>query len=208
MTILPTAWLFVTSMTAGWQKIFHEKPSIGFLAQAKKFSTGIEQGTIIAPAKSLKDMETIVFSNQINAALCGFFMLVAVTMLIAAFFAIRRALRAEQPTAHEVSAPRCERRPAAAESEFKINGRPLSRNAERLGRYPTGNIALSAASASSFNELPRYFISRPPNRSLRPISCNISSGTLSTSAIFLLLTIICLAFSYPAPQIIIIRYVL
>lgn len=73
-------------------------------AQAKKFSTGIEQGTIIAPAKSLKDMETIVFSNQINAALCGFFMLVAVTMLIAAFFAIRRALRAEHPTAHEVSA--------------------------------------------------------------------------------------------------------
>ncbi|RTG79189.1 carbon starvation protein A, partial [Serratia marcescens] len=104
VTILPTAWLFVTSMTAGWQKIFHEKPSIGFLAQAKKFSTGIEQGTIIAPAKSLKDMETIVFSNQINAALCGFFMLVAVTMLIAAFFAIRRALRSEQPTAHEVSA--------------------------------------------------------------------------------------------------------
>ena len=104
VTILPTAWLFVTSMTAGWQKIFHEKPSIGFLAQAKKFSTGIEQGTIIAPAKSLKDMETIVFSNQINAALCGFFMLVAVTMLIAAFFAIRRALRSEQPTVHEVSA--------------------------------------------------------------------------------------------------------
>ncbi|WP_275896491.1 carbon starvation CstA family protein, partial [Klebsiella pneumoniae] len=23
VTILPTAWLFVTSMTAGWQKIFH-----------------------------------------------------------------------------------------------------------------------------------------------------------------------------------------
>lgn len=45
-----------------------------------------------------------MFSNQINAALCGFFMLVAVTMLIAAFFAIRRALRAEHPTAHEVSA--------------------------------------------------------------------------------------------------------
>ena len=30
VTILPTIWLFITSMTAGWQKIFHEKPSIGF----------------------------------------------------------------------------------------------------------------------------------------------------------------------------------
>ncbi|NWA19019.1 carbon starvation CstA family protein [Serratia liquefaciens] len=101
VTILPTVWLFITSMTAGWQKIFHEKPSIGFLAQAKKFSAGIEQGTLIAPAKTLKDMETIVFSNQINAALCAFFMLVAVTMLVSAFFVIRRALNASQPTAQE-----------------------------------------------------------------------------------------------------------
>jgi len=103
VTILPTAWLFITSMTAGWQKIFHEKPSIGFLAQAKKFSTGIENGVVIAPAKTVADMQTIVFSNQINAALCAFFMLVAVTMLIAAFFVIRRALKSEKPTTHETS---------------------------------------------------------------------------------------------------------
>jgi len=101
VTILPTAWLFVTSMTAGWQKIFHEKPSIGFLAQANKFRKGIDDGIVIAPAKSVADMQTIVFSNQINAALCGFFMLVAVTMLIAAFFVIRRALRSTLPTTHE-----------------------------------------------------------------------------------------------------------
>ncbi len=101
VTILPTIWLFITSMTAGWQKIFHEKPSIGFLAQAKKFSNSIEQGVLIAPAKSFKDMETIVFSNQINAALCAFFMLVAVTMLVSAFFVIRRALKSSKPTTHE-----------------------------------------------------------------------------------------------------------
>ncbi|CNF34118.1 carbon starvation CstA family protein [Yersinia similis] len=101
VTILPTIWLFITSMTAGWQKIFHEKPSIGFLAQAKKFSNGIEQGVLISPAKSFKDMETIVFSNQINAALCIFFMLVAVTMLVSAFFVIRRALKSSKPTTHE-----------------------------------------------------------------------------------------------------------
>ncbi|MEG3127362.1 carbon starvation CstA family protein [Pantoea cypripedii] len=101
VTILPTVWLFITSMTAGWQKIFHEKPSIGFLAQASKFRKGIDEGVIIAPAKTVADMQTIVFSNQINALLCGFFMLVAVTMLIAAFFVIRRALRSEVPTVHE-----------------------------------------------------------------------------------------------------------
>ncbi|WP_414148678.1 carbon starvation CstA family protein [Erwinia sp. BNK-24-b] len=101
VTILPTAWLFITSMYAGWQKIFHEKPAIGFLAQARKFSLGIENGQIIAPAKSIADMQTIVLSNQINAALCAFFMLVAVTMLVAAFFVIRRALKNPLPGVHE-----------------------------------------------------------------------------------------------------------
>ncbi len=67
----------------------------------QKFSNGIEQGVLIAPAKSFKDMETIVFSNQINAALCAFFMLVAVTMLVSAFFVIRRALKSSKPTTHE-----------------------------------------------------------------------------------------------------------
>lgn len=104
VTILPTAWLFVTSMTAGWQKIFHEKPAIGFLAQANKFSKAIDEGVVIAPAKSVADMQTIVLSNQINAALCAFFMLVAVTMLIAAFFVIRRALKSERPTTYETDA--------------------------------------------------------------------------------------------------------
>jgi carbon starvation protein len=101
VTIIPTAWLFITSMTAGWQKIFHEKPSIGFLAQANKFRKGIDDGIVIAPAKTVADMQTIVFSNQINAALCAFFMLVAVTMLVAAFFVIRRALNSTVPTTHE-----------------------------------------------------------------------------------------------------------
>ncbi len=101
VTILPTIWLFITSMTAGWQKIFHEKPSIGFLAQARRFAKGIEEGVVIAPAKSVADMQTIVMSNQINAVLCGFFMLVAVTMLVSAVFVIRRALKSEAPTAHE-----------------------------------------------------------------------------------------------------------
>ncbi|WP_145931351.1 carbon starvation CstA family protein [Yersinia bercovieri] len=101
VTIVPTIGLFITSMTAGFQKIFHEKPSIGFLAQARKFSAGVEQGVLIAPAKSIKDMETIVFNNQINAALCAFFMLVAITMLISSVFVVRRALKSSQPTTHE-----------------------------------------------------------------------------------------------------------
>lgn len=103
VTVLPTVWLFITSMTAGWQKIFDAKPAVGFLAQANKFARGIDNDMVIAPAKTMADMHTIVISNQINAALCGFFMLVAVTMLIAAVFVIRKALASKTATTHETA---------------------------------------------------------------------------------------------------------
>ncbi len=98
---LPTAWLLICTMTAGWQKLFHADPKIGFLANAEKFGTALAAGEILAPAKSLKDMERIVFNNQLNAGLCVLFMSVVLLML---FFAIRAALAARrntQPTAQE-----------------------------------------------------------------------------------------------------------
>ncbi|KQG37594.1 carbon starvation protein A [Acinetobacter pittii] len=104
VTIFPTIFLFITCMTAGWQKIFHENPKIGFLAQANRFSDAIARGEILKPAKTFEEMQTIVMSNQINAALCGFFMIVAIVMVIAAIGIVRRALASPTPTAHEAPA--------------------------------------------------------------------------------------------------------
>jgi carbon starvation protein CstA len=98
---LPTAWLLICTMTAGWQKLFHPDPKIGFLANAEKFGAALAKGEVLAPAKSVKDMERIVFNNQLDAALCVLFMSVVVLML---FFAIRAALAARRnpsPTAQE-----------------------------------------------------------------------------------------------------------
>lgn len=104
VTIVPTIFLFITSMTAGWQKIFHENPKIGFLAQADRFSNAIARGEILAPAKTVAEMQTIVMSNQINAALCAFFMIVAVVMVIASIGIVRRALASSTPTVNEAPA--------------------------------------------------------------------------------------------------------
>lgn len=104
VTILPTIFLFITSMTAGWQKIFHENPKIGFLAQANRFSDAIARNEILKPAKDIAEMQTIVFSNQINAMLCGFFMIVAFVMLFAAIGVIRRALADPNPSVNESEA--------------------------------------------------------------------------------------------------------
>ena len=111
VTLLPTTWLFITSMSAGWQKIFSDNPRIGFLALADKFNAAAAQGTVLAPAKSIEEMSRVAFNNQIDAVLCGFFMIVAVTMAISAFCVIRQALASRKPTAMESPV---EYRPAAA----------------------------------------------------------------------------------------------
>ncbi len=101
ITIVPTIWLFITSMTAGYQKIFHPSFKIGFLAQADRFNEAVSKGTVLAPAKTLEEMGRVAFANQVNAALCAFFMLVACTMVVAAFINIRKALASQKPTANE-----------------------------------------------------------------------------------------------------------
>jgi carbon starvation protein len=99
--LLPTAWLLICTMTAGWQKLFHEDPKIGFLANARKFGDALASGEVMAPAKSLKDMERIVFNNQLDAALCVLFMSVVALMAIFGVRAALAARRQSQPTAQE-----------------------------------------------------------------------------------------------------------
>ncbi|WP_445115592.1 carbon starvation CstA family protein [Acinetobacter sp. WZC-1] len=104
VTIVPTIFLLITCMTAGWQKIFHENPKIGFLSQANRFSDALARGEMLAPAKTVTEMQTVILSNQVNAILCGFFMIVAVVMVIASIGVIRRALASREPTVNEAPA--------------------------------------------------------------------------------------------------------
>lgn len=104
VTIVPTIFLFITAMTAGWQKIFHENPKIGFLAQADRFNTAIANNELLKPAKTMAEMHTVALSNQINAALCAFFMIVAFVMLFAAIKVIRKALANPNPSVNEAEA--------------------------------------------------------------------------------------------------------
>ncbi|MCL6483858.1 MAG: carbon starvation protein A, partial [Janthinobacterium lividum] len=57
VTITPTIWLLLCTLTAGWHKIFDANPRVGFLAHAKKYSAALDQGTLLAPAKSVAQMQ-------------------------------------------------------------------------------------------------------------------------------------------------------
>jgi len=102
VTLAPTAWLLVTTLTAGVQKIFDSNPAIGFLALAHKFSDAAEKGTVIAPAKSIEEMQRVAFNNYLDAAVCAFFVLLVIAMCIFAVKICLQALRQANPTAHEI----------------------------------------------------------------------------------------------------------
>jgi carbon starvation protein len=102
VTLVPTAWLLVTTLTAGVQKIFHPDPAIGFLALASKFSDAAAQGRVLAPAKSLGEMQRVAFNNYLDAAVCAFFVLLVVAMCFFAAKVCLQALRQARPTANEI----------------------------------------------------------------------------------------------------------
>lgn len=101
VTFVPAVLLLITTMTAGLQKIFNSNPKIGFLAHADKFSTALEQHTLIAPAASFAQMQQIIFNDYVNAILTSLFMFVVISIFLYGMRAIARARANLQPTAQE-----------------------------------------------------------------------------------------------------------
>jgi len=101
VTIIPTAWLCLCTLTAGWQKIFSADPRIGFLAHADRFSGAIAEGKVLAPAKTMDQMHQVVLNDRIDAGLAVLF--VALVVAIAGFgiAACVKAFRADRWTALE-----------------------------------------------------------------------------------------------------------
>ena len=102
VTIVPACWLLVCTLTAGWQKVFHANPKIGFLALADKFQAALDRGEILAPAKSVEQMQQIVFNNHLDAVLATFFIFVVVSMLFYTIIACLKAWREDRITSREM----------------------------------------------------------------------------------------------------------
>jgi carbon starvation protein len=99
--LLPTAWLLICTLTAGWQKLFHADPKIGFLANARRFGDAAARGEVLAPAKSIEEMHRVMINNYVDAGLTALFVAV---MLSIVYFGLRAALAARRihaPTTRE-----------------------------------------------------------------------------------------------------------
>ncbi|AWN34346.1 carbon starvation CstA family protein [Methylobacterium radiodurans] len=105
VTIIPTLWLCICTLTAGWQKIFSADPRIGFLAHADRYAAAAAEGKVLPPAKNADQMAQIIFNDRIDAALAVVFIGLVLAIGIFGILSCIRALRAVGWTARESDAP-------------------------------------------------------------------------------------------------------
>ena len=86
VTMLPAVWLLICTTTAGFIKLFDANPAIGFLSLAKKYSDALAGGQILAPAKSIDQMQHVIWNAYTNATLTALFLFVVFSIL---FYALK-----------------------------------------------------------------------------------------------------------------------
>ena len=96
VTFIPLVWLMAVTLTAGYQKVFHPSPKIGFLAAAKaveqalpaleakwKETQGAGDATAEAKAaKAVRANRTVKFNNQVDAAVTAAFLVLVSFMAL------------------------------------------------------------------------------------------------------------------------------
>ncbi|MCS3514313.1 MULTISPECIES: carbon starvation CstA family protein [Pseudomonas] len=86
VTMVPAVWLLICTTTAGFIKLFDANPAIGFLSLAKKYSDALANGQILAPAKSIDQMQHVIWNAYTNATLTALFLFVVFSIL---FYALK-----------------------------------------------------------------------------------------------------------------------
>jgi len=102
VAILPTTFLLTCTLYGGWLKVFSDNPKVGFLALANKYSAAIDKGLILAPAKTMEEMNRLVFNAHLDAGLCLFFMFVIISVVGFGFRTALLSLKSNQITTHEM----------------------------------------------------------------------------------------------------------
>jgi carbon starvation protein len=79
ITCTPLVWLLTVTYTAAWQKIFSPSPRIGFLAAADQLKAALASGKVAAA--KVAETNTLIFNNQLDAFVCGLFLVLVTTIM-------------------------------------------------------------------------------------------------------------------------------
>src|SRR3954449_3325802 len=129
VTGVPLAWDAAVTLTASWQKVFSDNPKLGFFAQRDKFQAALDQGTVVAPAKSAGDMHSIVTNSTVDGVLAALFAVLIVVVIADAARVWIKAIRARGPLP-STEAPAVESRLWAPAGLF-----PTAEERESSGRF-------------------------------------------------------------------------
>jgi carbon starvation protein len=97
VTGIPLAWDATVTLTASWQKVFSDSPTLGFFAQRARYQEALDAGKVLAPAKSLEAMQTVVTNSIVDGILAAFFALLVVIIIADAVRVWIQALRSPAP---------------------------------------------------------------------------------------------------------------
>ncbi|MEY2230763.1 carbon starvation CstA family protein [Streptomyces sp. BF23-19] len=93
VTGVPLVWDATVTLTASYQKIFSEDVKVGFFAQRDKYQAGIDADKVLAPAKNMDDMHTVVTNATVDGVLCALFALLIIVVLADAARTCLKAVR-------------------------------------------------------------------------------------------------------------------
>ncbi|HYX73847.1 MAG TPA: carbon starvation CstA family protein [Steroidobacteraceae bacterium] len=102
VTVVPTVWLVVCTLTAGLEKVFSPNPKVGFLSHAEKFGQALASQQVLAPAKSLHEMSRVIFNDYLDAALAALAVAIVIVVVAYGIISIRQARATPRNTAIEI----------------------------------------------------------------------------------------------------------
>jgi carbon starvation protein len=107
VTGIPLVWDLVVTMTASWQKVFSDNPTLGYFAQRQRYADAQAAGEVLAPAKDADQMQQIITNSTLNGVLQSFFAVLVLVVVANAVVVIVRAIRAggSLPTTEEPPTP-------------------------------------------------------------------------------------------------------
>ncbi|MGP3964332.1 carbon starvation CstA family protein [Nonomuraea sp. 3N208] len=97
VTAVPLAWDVAVTLTASYQKVFSPDPGLGFFAQRDRYQAALDQGQLLAPAKSMDAMQQIVINSTVDGILAALFAIMIIIVILDAARVWVKAIRTREP---------------------------------------------------------------------------------------------------------------